>query len=179
MALEPPIRAAQRRIAVLRAIVRAERRRAEADPHGERNGALGIVAPDTPRDRVSAEIAATFDELEGFLNHLGVAHVAASFEDAARGRLRAVVGDVRRAVERARTGGARWSANLVRSPESFDSLSSLSSIVPMEEDERAAFRLIRQARNEFSHASKTAGAPAIASEDAAAVLSALLGRIRT
>lgn len=178
MARKPTaVDAAHRRIAILRAIIRAERKRAESKPFDDRNEDLGIVAPGTPHARVPAEIAATFDELDAFLNHLGVAHIATSFEEAAKERLKTVIGQARTAVATLGRGEQRWPANLLRSLESFDGLGALSSVIPFKGDEETAFKLIRRVRNDFSHATKTTGTPAIASDDTRAVLSDLLSRI--
>lgn len=102
-----------RRIDILRNIVRAERSRAESKPFDRRNLDLGLVETDTPGAEVRKEIANTFDELQALLDHLAVAHMAASFEQAAKSRMSAVIGSARRAIERDRRPAGRWPTSCV------------------------------------------------------------------
>ena len=105
------VAAAAERIAILREIVGRERARAEANPDADRNVALGITEEDQPRDEARARIAKVFDELGYLIDHLNIAHMAASFEEAAVARMATVIGESRKAIERARTNGTgRWPA---------------------------------------------------------------------
>lgn len=168
---------ALRRIDVLRGIGRAERLRAESKPFDRRNRDLGLVEQDTPSGQVGRQIAQTFNELQALLDHLAVAHMAASFEEAAKNRMGTIIGGARRAIERDRKPAGRWPANLVRRADSFDGLKDLGSVLPLTLDEDAAFALIRSVRNRFGHAVQVDRPPAITGEDALPIFEDMLERI--
>ncbi len=90
-----PVEAAAGRIAILREIVNRERRRAESKPDDDRNLELGLTKEGQTRAEAREQIAEVFDELGFLIDHLNIAHMAASFEAAAMARLTTVVGESR------------------------------------------------------------------------------------
>lgn len=173
-----PVEAAADRVAILRAIVERERRRAEANPDDARNVELGLVEEGQTRAEARARIAEVFDELAYLIDHLGVAHMAACFEAAALARMATVVGEARSAVERARKGAGRWPANLVRGAGSFEGLHDIGTVMALDPETQAMFSAIRQVRNGFGHAPKLDGPPLVTSSEALETLRDLLARLR-
>lgn len=173
-----PVEAAAGRIAILREIVNRERQRAESKPDDARNLEFGLTEEGQTRAEARERIAEVFDELGYLLDHLNIAHMAASFEAAAMARLTTVVGESRSAIERARKAGGRWPANLVRGMNSFEGLHDIGAVMALDPEMQAMFSAIRQVRNAFGHAPKLDGPPIVTGSDAQDTLLDMLAMLR-
>ena len=176
--LKNAVEAAAERISIIREIVNRERIRAEAKPEDQQNIEIGITEIGQTREEARTQITIVFDEISYLLDHLNVAHMAASFEQAAKARMATIVGEARSAVEKARKDKARWPANLVRGTKSFDGLNDIGSVMGLDCTMQAMFTAIRKVRNEFSHAPTLNVPPAVTGLDTQETLSAMLDHLK-
>ncbi len=173
-----PVEAAAERIAILREIVARERTRAEANPDARRNVELGITEQDQPADEARARIAEVFNELGYLVDHLNVAHMAASFESAALARMANIIGEARSAIDKSRKGSDRWPSNLVRRITTFEGLYDLSEVMALDAETQEIFSVIRKVRNRFSHSPQIDAPPAVTGDETLATLSDMLARFK-
>jgi hypothetical protein len=119
-----------RRISVLKAIIAAERTRAESNPIDSRNVKLGIVEPDLSRGDAKNRIQETFAEIEMLLDQLHITHLAAAFELEAKSKINNAIGTARSAIAKDRRNKPSWHERLVRGAESFEGLRNASISSP-------------------------------------------------
>lgn len=165
------------RVGIIKAIVRAERRRAESDPKSERNIEFGVIEVGLQKQEAQAQIAESFNDIELFLDHLHVAHLAAAFESMAKARLGAVIGESRKAIRSARKSRSTWPEHLVRNLGSVSGLKDLSDLLPMSSQALADFDNLRVCRNDFDHGSETGAMPSLSSGEAYDLLREIISNV--
>jgi hypothetical protein len=142
---------AYRRISVLKAIIAAERTRAESNPMDPRNVKLGIVEPDLSRIDAKDRIEETFTEVEMLLDHLHITHLAAAFELEARNKINNAIGTARSAIAKDRKNKPTWHERLVRGAESFEGLHDIEDLIAPPTETLNDLVQIRKSRNKFCH----------------------------
>lgn len=175
-----PIDEARRHVAVLKAIVGAERSRALSKPRDGRNFDLGFLDSDKEwtHDEAAREIAKIFTSLELLLDHFNIAHMAASFEHASQACIGNALGTARSTLEKKPRQVERWLVRLLREAKSFQSLDSIGDLLGLTGDDKASFEAIRKVRNELDHGVPIKDVPSIADEDARVALTEALERLK-
>lgn len=176
-----PVDEASIHVAVLKAIISAEAQRALDRPLDTRNIDLGILPSDRrwSHDEAKDEIVRLFAVLELLLDHFNIAHMAASFENAARSRIDNAVGKARKTVEKGCGPGDRWPARLVREARHYQSLDSIGELIGLSGDDRRSFDAIKRVRNELDHGVPIKDVPSITGEDTRVALVEALERLRS
>lgn len=117
------------------------------------------------------------NDIEIFLDHLHVAHLAAAFESTAKARLGSVIGETRKSIRAARKSKSSWPENLVRTPDSFGGLRDIIDMISTDSQLERDFNAIRICRNELDHGSPTEGIPPVSSDEALSILKNVLALI--
>ena len=165
----------------LNAIVDKTAREAEANPTDRKWIALGITeAGQKPVDARRA-IEQTFRSLSALVRHLTLLYIASEFEGSARAKLARHVGEGRGALRVKIKAGEMpiFSERLIRSPDDYESLALVSSLLEghLAGEFKATLNRLRQDRNRFAHGTDIAVPPETDVEEALIATRAALSLI--
>lgn len=163
-----------RLVAIVRAIIEEERKRAENAPLDQRYRSFNIVEANMSKKEARRAIDLFFAETSLLLEHLHVAHQASSFERGAKARIAAAIGEARNAIASDRNQRSKWPTRLVAKIDDFEGLASIATILDVPQTISRQFTKIKEIRNKFSHGDLLRSTPEVTPNETAIILSEAL-----